>query len=187
MKRELVLPSESARGMMMMPVPLVGPNPTVKAPTVYLEAQMTRPMEFSRILFSKVGSGRLSGMLYIGHRLLSREAFDPELFGSPNGFGMQLNLPRADPGVIVRLHLMWIPGPWTCQMSPTEFARRKRSGNWRVSWEGNVLTIKPAQAKRRLVTAGRLAALSIPDWHDSVQINCALLGYILERPNEPHQ
>jgi len=163
----------------MMPVALSGPNPTLAAPSVIFEAQMQRAMLFQRLVFSKVGSGRITAVIYIGADIMNLEPFDAELLGSPNTFGVRLRFPLAEPGVKVQMQLHWYPGPWTAQMSPQEFARRKRTKDWTLAWEGHRLTIKPKQAKRRRIVAGRLPDLTIPNWHDSVKIHCMLLGRVI--------
>jgi hypothetical protein len=163
----------------LMPVSLTGPNPTLADSNVIFEALMQRTMVFERLLFSKVGSGRITAVIYIGDQVMNLEPFDAELLGSPNSFGVRLSLPLAEAGVKVRMQLQWHPFPWTAQMSPKEFARRKRTKDWTLAWEGHRLTIKPKQAKRRGIVADRLPELTIPDWHDSVQIYCTFLGRVI--------
>jgi hypothetical protein len=162
----------------LMPLSLVGTNPTVTAPTVMFEGMPQRDFQVERMLFSKVGRGRLSAVLYVGQSIESLEPFDPETF-SVGGFASRLKLPMISAGMKIRLQLTWHPAAWTCRMTAEEFARRKRDNDWVVNWCHHHLTIKPKMATRRNVGAVKMPPLLIPDFEDHVKVMVTLLGRLV--------
>jgi hypothetical protein len=159
----------------IMPLPLTGFNPTLLFRTQSFQARPIRDCLIHRFLFSKVGTGRITAMLFLNDELQTPEPFDADLIGSPQLLGVRLKFPVVRAGSVIRAELTWHPAPWLCRMSLKEYERRKRLGNWAVSWLGHRLRIEGDKAKRRRVVDRREPKLSIPDFHQGVLISACFL------------
>ena len=113
-RRNQVAPGVQAPAEGMVPLPLVGmPGMTFSAavPTITFRGQVQEPFRPERLLVSVVRTGasaatpRVMGQLFVGTKLQQAQiaAFDIELVGTPNSFGVRLTCQQVEPGVFVDL------------------------------------------------------------------------------------
>ena len=109
-----VAPGVQAPQEGMVPLPLIGqPSGTFSAtvPAITFVGQVQEPYRPERLLVSLVRTGttaaapRVMGQLFVGTKLQQAQiaAFDIELIGTANAFGVRLSCQQVEPGVFVNL------------------------------------------------------------------------------------
>lgn len=113
-RKNQVAPGVQAPAEGMVPLPLVGmPGMTFSAavPNITFRGQVQEPFRPERLLCSVVRTGasaaapRVMGQLFVGTKLQQAQiaAFDIELVGTANAFGVRLTCQQVEPGVFVDL------------------------------------------------------------------------------------
>lgn len=113
-RKNQVAPGVQAPAEGMVPLPLVGtPGMTFSAavPNITFRGQVQEPFRPERLLVSVVRTGasaaapRVMGQLFVGTKLQQAQiaAFDIELVGTANAFGVRLTCQQVEPGVFVDL------------------------------------------------------------------------------------
>jgi hypothetical protein len=113
-RKNQVAPGVQAPSEGMVPLPLVGtPSMTFSAtvPNITFRGQVQEPFRPERLLCSVVRTGasaatpRVMGQLFVGTKLQQAQiaAFDIELVGTANAFGVRLTCQQVEPGVFVDL------------------------------------------------------------------------------------
>lgn len=109
-----VAPGVQAPQEGMVPLPLIGePSGTFSATVAAITfvGQVQEPYRPERLLVSVVRTGttaaspRVMGQLFVGTKLQQAQiaAFDIELIGTANAFGVRLSCQQVEPGVFVNL------------------------------------------------------------------------------------
>lgn len=113
-RKNQVAPGVQAPGEGMVPLPLVGiPSPTFTTAVTQItfRGQVQEPFRPERLLCSVTRTGasaaapRVLGQLFVGTKLQQAQiaAFDIELVGTANAFGVRLTCQQVEPGVFVDL------------------------------------------------------------------------------------
>jgi hypothetical protein len=113
-RKNQVAPGVQAPSEGMVPLPLGGtPSMTFSAtvPNITFRGQVQEPFRPERLLCSVVRTGasaatpRVMGQLFVGTKLQQAQiaAFDIELVGTANAFGVRLTCQQVEPGVFVDL------------------------------------------------------------------------------------
>jgi hypothetical protein len=171
----------------MVPLPLVGENPTLEARTSTYSALVQKPFVGERLLVSKVGAGRLSAQLFTGPEIATADgmSFDPEMIGSATAFGTRLNL-VVQPGLLIRMVVTWDP-TFTCWMTVEEYERRFNKDRWssKVKHLGKAykLEIQASKVRLQMVDAKRYREISaaklVRDFNPHLDLKMLLLGRII--------
>lgn len=109
-----VAPGVQAPSEGMVPLPLIGQPSNLFAlatPAITFVGQVQEPYRPERLLVSLVRTGasaaapRVMGQLFVGTKLQQAQiaAFDIELIGTANAFGVRLQCQQVEPGVFVNL------------------------------------------------------------------------------------
>lgn len=113
-RKNQVAPGVQAPSEGLVPLPLIGqPGGTFAAavPAITFVGQVQEPFRPERLLVSVVRTGasaaapRVLGQLFVGTKLQQAQiaAFDIELIGTANAFGVRLTCQQVEPGVFVNL------------------------------------------------------------------------------------
>jgi hypothetical protein len=136
-RKNQVAPGVQAPAEGMVPLPLVGiPGMTFTSTVTQItfRGQVQEPFRPERLLCSVVRTGataagpRVMGQLFVGTKLQQAQiaAFDIELVGTANAFGVRLTCQQVEPGVFVDLQCTLSGGltaPDTILVSPLFLGR----------------------------------------------------------------
>ena len=136
-RKNQVAPGVQAPAEGMVPLPLVGvPSNTFTSTVTQItfRGQVQEPFRPERLLVSVVRTGasaaapRVLGQLFVGTKLQQAQiaAFDIELVGTANAFGVRLTCQQVEPGVFVDLQCTLSAGlvaPDTILVSPMFLGR----------------------------------------------------------------